>query len=299
VQDESVLFNIKGRGPEYETLAALGSLCLNDNLEAIVRANDLCNRYGLDTIEAGATIAWAMECFEKKILSERDVGMKLKWGDGEAIIKLVDLMAKREGFGDILAEGVRGASQKVGGKSLSFAMHVKGSSICMHDPRVNPEMGLKYATLSMGAYHGKGCPYLEPKKDVAANVVDGQNFAEIVDSLVMCEFAFAAWAGGLPRGYVPRLFSAVTGRRAYWKLLNEIGQRIYNMKRSYITELGISKKDDNLPKRFTEILRIRGGISHSANIEPILPEYYKIRGWDERGVPTKERLKELKITPLK
>jgi aldehyde:ferredoxin oxidoreductase len=292
----------EGRGPEYETLGALGSLLLNDNWESIVKANDLCNRYGMDTIEAGTTIAMAMECFEQGILSE-EVGMSFHWGDSNTIVKTVEMIALREGFGNVLAEGVREAAEEIGRGAPEFAMHVKGSSLGMHDPRIRCEMGLKYVTLSMGAYHGKGCP-LEgsvPAEavEMAKNVVARQNVAEVTDSLIMCDFAFAAFAGGISREYVPKLLLAVTGHE--WNLdeLNLIGERIVNIKRVFVTHLGVTKKDDELPKRFKEIPRVRYETEHTAAIvDSALPEYYRLRGWTDDGKPTKERLRELGIDAL-
>ena len=231
----------EGRGPEYETIGAFGSLLLNDNWESIVKANDLCNHHGIDTIEAGTTIAMAMECFEQGILSEGEVGMSFRWGDSDAIVKAVGMIALRQGFGNVLAEGVRQAAEEIGRGAPEFAMHVKGSSLGLHDPRIRREMGLKYITLSMGAYHGKGCPLEGPVPpdavEVAKNVVTRQNVAEVTDSLIMCDFAFAAFAGGISREYVPKLLLAVTGHD--WKLddLNLIGERIFNIKRVFVTHL--------------------------------------------------------------
>jgi aldehyde:ferredoxin oxidoreductase len=276
------------RGPEYETLAALGFLCLNGDLEAVAKGNDLCNRFGLDTIEAGTVIAFSMECYENGILSKQELGMELKWGDGQGTVSLLEKIARRKEFGSVLAEGVKGAAEIIGKGAHKYAMHVKGSSICMQDPRVRPLMALKYAVGNVGAYHGKGCPdaYGTPA-EIAYSLVVNQNWAEALDCLVMCNFAFEGWAGGLSQEtYVPQLISAVTGREISVKELLEIGQRIYNMKRSFNTRLGITAKDDKLPRRFMEIPRtLPSGEEARANVKPMLKEYYKIRGWDKNGVP--------------
>jgi len=292
----------EGSGPEYETVAALGSLLLNDSWESIVKANDLCNRYGIDTIEAGTTIAMAMECFENGILTEEEVGMPLQWGDSNSIVKAVQMIGERKDFGDVLAEGVRGAAQSIGKGAPEFAMHVKGSSLCMHDPRFRHEMGLKYSTLSMGAYHGKGSesPIEGIMKtevaQLAERVIAGQNFAEVVDSLIMCSFSLAQWAGAISLDYVPKLLLAVTGREWAASELDTLGERIFNMKRVFITELGVTRQDDKLPERFLQIPRVRGGRRMTAEIVlPALDEYYRLRGWDENGRPTVKRLKELGI----
>jgi len=289
----------EGRGPEYETVAALGSLCLNSNIEAIAKSNDLCNRYGLDTIEAGTIIAFAMECYERGILSKSEVGRELKWGDGEAIVELVSMIAMRDGFGDTLAEGVKGAAERIGRGASQFAMHVKGSSICMHDPRVRKPIGFNYATLPTGAYHGKVLPPKpSPDSSMASMVAEGQDFEEVVDCLTMCRFAFHMAFGAISREYVPKLILAVTGRKIDLRELKEIGERIVNMKRIFATKLGITRKDDLLPRRFKEIPRVRGDISMTIDAETMLPEYYKIRGWDENGIPRRETLEKLGITHL-
>jgi len=141
-------------GPEYESNAALGALCLNDNLEQISLANELCNRYGLDTISTGSAIAFAMEAFEKELISILDTdGLELKWGNTEAIIKLIHKIAKREGIGDILADGTKKAAEKIGKNSIEFAIHVKGLELPLHDPRAFVSMALTYATGNRGACH--------------------------------------------------------------------------------------------------------------------------------------------------
>ena len=291
-----------GSGPEYETVAALGSLLLNDNWESLVKANDLCNRYGIDTIEAGTTIAMAMEAFEKGILTEEEVGLPLQWGNADSIVKAVQMIGERQGFGDVLAEGVRGAAESIGKGAPEFAIHVKGSSLCMHDPRFNHEMGLKYSTLSMGAYHGKGSesPIEGIMKtevaQLAERVIAGQNFAEVVDSLIMCSFSIAQWAGAISLDYVPKLLLAVTGREWAASELDILGERIFNLKRVFITNLCVTREDDKLPERFMQIPRVRGGKRMTAEfVLPALDEYYRLRGWDESGRPAAKRLKELGI----
>jgi aldehyde:ferredoxin oxidoreductase len=290
-------------GPEYETVAAFGSLLLNDDWESIVRVNHLCNRYGMDTIEAGTTLAMATECFEQGLLTEAEAGFSLDWGDAENIVRAVESMARREGFGDVLARGVRGAAAEIGGEAPTFAMHVKGSSLCMHDPRIQPEMGLKYATLPMGAYHGKGCPMeasvVPEAMKVAQAVVERQNFSEVTDSLVMCSFAFAQFAGGASREYIPRFLQAVTGREWSMEALNQAGERIFTLKRAFIVPLGVTEADDTLPRRFERVPRVRFERAHTAAIvADALPEYYKLRGLQENGVPTAERLARLGIEPV-
>ncbi|MDH5687596.1 MAG: aldehyde ferredoxin oxidoreductase family protein [Candidatus Bathyarchaeota archaeon] len=288
-------------GPEYETLASYGSLLLNDNLESICKANDLCNRYSMDTIEAGTTIAMAIECYENGILTKEDTGgIELTWGNSEAIVEITEMIARRKGFGMVLAEGVKKASEIIGKGADKYAMHVKGSSICEHDPRINPPLALKYATLPMGAYHGKGCPDI-PVEATSTQVIERQNIAEVVDSLGVCGATsgrFFSPDRTMTFGFVPDILKAVTGIDFDERKLMEIGERIFTMKRAYITKLGVSRKDDRLPARFSEIPRVVEGVELLADVESLLPSYYNLRGWDENGIPTIDKLNELGIKPL-
>jgi len=289
-------------GPEYETLASFGSLLLNNNLASICKANFLCNEYGMDTIEAGTTIAMAIECYEKGILTKEDTGgVELTWGNSEAIVEITEKIARRKGFGMVLAEGVKRASEIIGKGAERYAMHVKGSSICEHDPRPRPSLALKYVTLSIGAYHGKGCPDI-PAEATATEVIGRQNIAEVVDSLGVCGSTSGRGGGGPERavtlGLIPQILKAVTGMDFDEAKLTEIGDRIFTMKRAYITRIGVGKKDDRLPSRFMEVPRIVEEVKLLADVESMLPIYYKLRGWDENGIPTPEKLKQLRIRPL-
>lgn len=281
----------EGHGPEYETLAALGSLCLIDDPNDVIVGNDLCNKYGIDTIETGATIAMAMECYEKGILAEKDLGMKLEWGNGKALAEIISMIARREGFGKVLAEGVRGAAEKIGGQAPEFAMHVRGASIPMHDPRVQPLKGLSYATLPMGAYHGKGGSGFVGEKisakspnDSVNEVIWRQNMSEIVDCLVMCSFAFEDWAGSLPLEYIPKLLLAVTGHEIKINELYEIGNKIFGMKREFIERIGVKDSDEQIPKRFAEVPRVRKEVKNVFSVEPMLRPYYEARGWKDAQI---------------
>jgi len=141
-------------GPEYETVAAFGSLCMNDNLVAIAKAHELCNKYTIDTMSTGVVVAFAMECYEKGLITKEDTnGIDLTWGNHEAIIQLVEKIAKREGIGNILAEGVMRAAEKIGKGADSFALHIKSQEIPMHEPRGKKGVGLSYAISNRGACH--------------------------------------------------------------------------------------------------------------------------------------------------
>jgi len=276
---------------EYESVVALGPLCLNGNMETIVVAQSLCNDYGIDTIEAGTVIAFAMECYERGIVTKKETGLELPWGDDKTITTLIELIAKRRGFGDILSKGVKGAAEKVGGGAIKYAMHVKGASIPMHDPRVHsPYMAMKYVTSPIGAYHELGFatpsfyghipPELTPEK-IAQDTIFSQDLAEVVECLIMCNFAFAKWTGGLEaKKYVPELLFAVTGIQSSYKKLLKIGSRIFNMKRDYNVRLGIDNSYDRLPERFTKTSRItEDGKKLDINMDSMLSKYYELRNW--------------------
>ncbi|MEM3453090.1 MAG: aldehyde ferredoxin oxidoreductase family protein [Candidatus Hadarchaeum sp.] len=272
---------VEEKGPEYETIAALGSLCLVDDPMTIIKANRACNLLGIDTIETGTLMAFLMECFERKILSQEKVGVSLYWGSGDSFPELVEMIAFRHGFGNILAEGLKRAAELIGGDAPNFAMHVKGAPICMHDPRVQQDKGLNYATLPSGAYHGKGGSNfvgLPRSESLAGELVKRQNFAEIIDSLVMCSFAFEFWAGGLPVDFIPRILKTVSGLDLKLDDLDRIGGEIFGMKVAFARKsLGRDKIGDPLPERFKKVPRVRGGIAFTFQAENLLEEYYKCR----------------------
>lgn len=297
---------LAGAGPEYETCAAFGLLCMNDDLGAIAKANDLCNRYGLDTISTGNMVAFAMECYERGLIGRDEVGMELRWGDPEAIVEMVRRIGEREGFGALLGEGVREASRRIGKGAEELAVHVKGLEVPMHDPRAFKGMGLQYATSHRGACHlrglfyhieqGERVPDLGIHKryerftvdDKAEPVVAMQNWHDVVDSLIMCKFAMVAPASALA------MLQMVTGWDMKLQEFLKVGERAYNLKRLINLRYGMTAKDDNLPKRLLTMPLPDGGCKGMVvELERMLPHYYRARGWDDDGVPTHEKLREL------
>jgi len=299
-------------GPEYESNAALGALCLNDNLEQISLANELCNRYGLDTISTGSAIAFAMEAFEKELISILDTdGLELKWGNTEAIIKLIHKIAKREGIGDILADGTKKAAEKIGKNSIEFAIHVKGLELPLHDPRAFVSMALTYATGNRGACHLdslsytfegslpiEGIPYdhslsthsAEGKPELIFRL---QNYMASLNALGLCKFLFCGKIGP-PK--IAEWTNLVTGWDLTGEELLKIGERLFNLKRMYNYRLGITRKDDFLPPRLLTSDRKEGGAKGSLpHLGKMLNKYYELRGWSEDGVPTPEKLKKLSL----
>jgi len=300
------------RGPEYETAASLGALLLIDDPNYLAVAEHLCNEFGIDVISTGVTIAWAMEAFERGIISERNTGgLRLKWGNANAVIKLLKMISLREGFGNILAEGCMRASKIIGKGSEEFAMHVKGVEIPMHDPRAFKGMGLQYATSNRGADHlqgaffrieqGERVPDLKIYERVDRFSIQGkgwmvavmQDWHEVIESVGLCKFI------RLAPGHIAAFYTLVTGVVKRVPELREAGERIFNLKRIFNIEAGLSSKDDALPKRFlSEPLKEGGAKGQVVNVEVMLREYYEHRGWNENGVPTKETLARLKLLKL-
>ena len=312
--DKGPYAGVEGAGPEYETIALLGSLCLVDDLEAIAKANELCNRYGMDTISCGAAIAFGMEAYEKGLITKKETGeLELLWGRGDVMVKMVEKIGKREGLGDLLGEGVRIAAEKIGKNAVEFSLHVKGLEIPGHDPRCYNAGGVSYATSNRGACHLAGfshtferilslpeigvekpLPRLETKGkgELAAKT---QNVMGLFDALKVCKFTLF---GGLKITPIASWYTMVTGVPMDVSQLLKIGERIFNQKRLYNVHCGISRKDDTLPARLLTLKRTGEGLT--PNLPPLgemLSEYYQVRGWSEEGIPTPEKLRDLGLSP--
>jgi len=303
-------------GPEYETLASLGSDCGIDDLAAVCKGNELCQRYGLDTISVGATIAFAMECFEKEILTKKDTGgMELNFGDSNAMLQTIGMIARREGIGDLLAEGVKRAGETLGPDAEKLAVHVKGLEVPMHEPRLKRALGLGYATSPTGADHVhnihdtalddnmlrdmKSMGVLDPVpvEDFGpAKVRLFRYFStlrHLFNCMVLCIFP--------PWSYEQKveLVNAVTGWNTTAFELWKVGDRALNMTRAYNFREGFTAKDDWLPDRFFHSHNV-GALSKTA----VDPEqlrnarriYYVMSGWDEEtGAPSRVKLEELDV----
>jgi aldehyde:ferredoxin oxidoreductase len=297
-------------GPEYEAVAALGSLCGNGNLESIAMANQKCNAYGMDVISTGAAIAFAMDCAANGILSEKDVGFPLRWGDAEAVVRLVDLIARREGIGDLLAEGVAGAAGRIGGDAPSLAVHVKGLDPGMHEARGKKALVLSYATSPRGATHMEGYhdspagapafgipagldPYsLEGKANVVAPL---ENYNSFLNSVPMCMFVGPSFMSNLDE--VTGMLASATG----WSDLTfqeelAVGERNHNLARAFTARESGGKPDDRLPPKLS--MALKGGATDGQRfsdeeVAKALKQYYAARGWDTVGVPTRKKLLEL------
>ena len=301
-----------GSGPEYETIIGFGPLCLNDDLESIAAMNDLCNRYGLDTISTSGTIAFAMEAWEKGLLDlESTGGLDLSWGNTESMIRLIDMIANREGLGDVLADGSRSAAERLGHNSIEWTAQVKGLELPYHDPRAFTSMALGYATANRGGDHletmsywheyGKEWPdlgYVDPpdmlvSEGKARMVFDFQNFMGVFNGLGLCKFIAKGGVG-------PQLVADWVNLALGWDwgvqdvLLS--GERLFNLKRLINVRWGVSRKDDTLPLRMLAHARPSGSAKGNLpHLGKMLYEYYAVRGWSEEGIPTEEKLKELDL----
>ncbi|MBN2324570.1 MAG: aldehyde ferredoxin oxidoreductase family protein [Spirochaetes bacterium] len=298
-------------GPEYETIAMLGSNCMVGDLEAISKGNELCNRYGLDTISTGSAIAFCMEAFEKNLITTNDTGgLKMDFGSPAAVLGMITKIAKREDIGRDLGEGLVHASKKIGYNSSEFAMQVKGLDFPAHDPRAKTGLGVSYATSNRGACHLQsftadwednmampdlGYPDTMDRFKTEGKgkfVTDFQNLMSLIDSLRCCKFVLF---GGITVEPLLKMLNIITG----WKMTKEeflkTGERIYNLKRLYNVREGITRKDDTLPPRILNNPRGGGSGDNIPVLNIMLRDYYRERGWDEFGIPTQETVERLGI----
>jgi aldehyde:ferredoxin oxidoreductase len=301
-----------GHAPEYETIGAFGSMCECDQIEVIAHCNELCNDYGLDTISAGNTIAFAMEAFEKGLLSEAALdGIRPVWGDGDAIVQLLHKIGKREGIGELLADGTRPAAERLGKDAADMLVEVKGVEIPMHDPRAFWSNALNYAVSNRGACHMEGVTFTVesglPFPDLGYTapmdpyITDGKaelnmkmhDFMVVYDGLGICKFYIVV-------SYGPTILAEWLNYCTGWKVtpgeLMRTGERIFNTKRLINVGRGLTRKDDYLPKRLLTVpQRDDIGPVDPEGMERMLTEYYRLRGWDAKGTPTKARLKALHL----
>jgi aldehyde:ferredoxin oxidoreductase len=305
-------------GPEYETVASLGSLCDIDDLGAIAQGNEMCNRYGLDTISVGVSIAFAMELVERGILTRKDTDeIDLRFGNADAMLAMIGKIVRREGIGDLLAEGVQRMAQKIGKGSEKYAMHVKGQELPMHDPRGKQGLSLSFAISPTGADHieaphdtsfltdgpalkaTKPAGVLEPVPALEMGPRKVRQFAHTqaiwnaFNSLGVCNFAAAPYTA-IPLNALSEAVEAITGWNTSLYELMELGERTITMARMFNIREGLSKKDDYIPERLYETLE--AGTPREKRITredfaKTLKLYYGAMGWDpETGVPTEGRL---------
>ena len=297
-------FSVKGKenteyggavgGLEYESAFALGPMCGVDDIEAATYASAVCNEQGMDPISFGATVAAAMELYEVGAVTAKDTGgLKLNFGSAEALVKAAELTGRGEGFGKDLGLGAKRLCDKY--KRPEFSMTVKGQEFPGYDPRAMQGMALAYATSNRGACHLKASPFTDDFARVATDgkakiVKDSQDVVAAIDSTGLCLFTRNAW--GL-EDYASQLDAALGGG---WKAerLIEVGERIWNLERRFNLAAGLTADDDTLPERvLKEAAKTGAGKGRVAGLSQMLPEYYRLRGWDEDGRPTAKTLKRL------
>lgn len=308
-------------GPEYETLSALGSYCGVDSLAAICKANEYCNKYGMDTISCGATIAWAMDCFEHGIITAKDTdGLELRFGNAEAMVEMVRKIGEREGFGNILAEGAFQAAKRFGKPAEDLVVHCKGHLFPAHMPRVKRSLALIYAVNPYGADHQSHehdpsyvpgaydermaeLGLLDPIPNVQGLDTEKVRFSlytqwvyNLDNSATLCQFVWGPAWQLYHTSQIVQLVQGVTGwNMSLWELM-KVGERTVNLQRAFNTREGFTSKEDVLPPKMFKPLV--GGPSHGfvvnkEEFERARAQYYRMAGWDEEGRPTRGKLEEL------
>jgi len=302
---------LRWKMPEYETLFSLGSMVDNWDPASLLKLNALCDQWGLDTISMGLTLSFALECFEKGYLTPQDTGGRtLRFGDAEVIQELVEETGKRQGFGDALAEGSFRLAQRIGKGAADLLYCFKKVEAAGHSARALKGMAIGYSTATRGGSHHDARPTLlymgefdRTKAQVAPSfALRTQNFTALDDSLTQCRFASERGYGGLINENYLKMINGVTGWSLNLPEVESLGERIYNLERAFNCREGVSRKDDNLPRRVANE-PIPSGASQGMYCPPqefngLLDEYYRLRGWDANGIPSAEKLKELGLEEI-
>ncbi|MFA5398905.1 MAG: aldehyde ferredoxin oxidoreductase family protein [Dehalococcoidia bacterium] len=295
-------------GPEYETLIAWGPQLMIADLGAINHFNELVNGYGFDSISSGSSAAFAFYLYEKGVITSKDTGgLELKWGDIDVTLKLIDLIARNEGFGKIIQEGTKRMAARY--NCPGEAMQVKGLEFPMHDPRAYCCMGLAYATSNRGADHNKSDAYLVENgmgnpdlglnpgdrwgDDKAPMVVLSQDWRSLTDALGICHFAMMSTQS------IVDMINASTGWGVDQDAILKAGERIFQLMRTMTCRFGVTPRDDQLPEIALRPIPDGGQEGNVPNMAKMLPEYYEIRDWDKStGKPSKDRMEKLGIGAL-
>jgi aldehyde:ferredoxin oxidoreductase len=298
----------KRKGPEYETIVGFGPNLLNDNLESIVDLGELCDRYGMDTISTSNAIGLAFRLFEKGVITERDTGLALQWGDVNAVEQLVRMIGSREGIGDLLAQGSRVFARHFGVEEE--AVQVNGLEVAYHDPRGVSGMALSYATSPRGACHNQsdyfsvdwghthdqlGIRFHErhAQAEKAANVARHQDWRTIFNALVVCIFA------NVEPQMMVSLINAACGLDWDIAEMMKAGERAWTLKRAINNRMGLTRANDRLPKALLEPFPDGGSAGFVPDINRMLAAYYEARGWDrETGKPSREALSRLGLEDI-
>jgi len=314
-------FASKGEGPEYSALIGLGANLGLFDINAIIHAYHLCNKYGLDVISLGSYIGWAMELYQRGILTERDVGYPLDWGNSDSVIRLIDEIAHRRGWGDVLAEGVWASGRMPKGAD-KYLLKVKNLPILGSDERAFKSLAFGIATASRGADHLRSRPAIDLMNlpvELLNSIYGGQQSSDctsyqgkarmiwwmellfaVTDALGFCKFqtVFSTPHGPKYEEY-SQLLKLVTDLDILPEKLLEAGERIYTTERLILRELGLSREDDTLPNRYfdepVDVPKERGAVINRNDFQSMLDEYYQLHGWDFQGTPTERTLRALDI----
>ncbi len=307
-------------GPEFETISLLGSNCLMGDISEIAYANYICDELGLDTISAGVVCSWAIECYENGLIDREVIGREVSFGDLAAVVHLLESIARRQGVGKLLADGVQSAARKVGKDSEAFAIHVKGLEWSGYECRNAPGMMLAYMTSDIGAHHARawvlghdlagssasvhdlitseGGNEKLPKSEVtgrAEKVIESQHLRPLFDLLGICRLQFMEL--GFEVEHYERLFKVVTGKQMNWDQMLSVSEKVWHLTRSISAReiKGFGRNWDYPPERFmTEPVPDGPNEGHFISrqeVDLLLDEYYTLRGWDQNGIPTAETLK--------
>ena len=308
--DDGEYAGTRWKMPEYETIFALGSMLDNAHKGSIVKANELCDQLGMDTISLGVTLAFAFECFEKGLLSRERAGRDLNFGDYHAILDLIEDTAYRRGLGDLLAEGSVRLAAHLGDEASRFLYAVKALEMPAHSARVLKGMSLGYATSTRGGSHHDTRPTLQYGTEHDNTTPDGkpefavhnQHFTAVGDSLTQCRFVSERGFGSMLNEHYPRMINAVTGWDLSLDDVERIGERIWNLERAFNVREGIGREQDVLPYRVMHE-PVPEGMHKGMHCPPdelngMLDSYYALRGWTPDGVPTPERLQALELAEL-
>jgi aldehyde:ferredoxin oxidoreductase len=293
-------------GPEYCTAAAFGSGIGNDNLAAILRGNDLADRYGLDTLDLGGVLAFSFELYQRGILTDEDTdGLKLEWGNYHAALELIDRITYRRGYlGETLAHGVKGAAEIIGKNSTRYAVHVKGMTPAPLDARAVKVYNFRYAVSPRGGDHlrisAPGAYGLDEKPidEAVEHLHNWESIITLPDLMGVCKFPYTYYTETVDRTIekmleiIPALYSAATGFDIDKEELLAAATRVNHLERAYNARLGLTAKDDILPPRFTEDPMPAGPSAGKVYdiLEPMRVAWYRQHGWDEEGIPTRKTL---------
>jgi aldehyde:ferredoxin oxidoreductase len=304
----------EGPGPQYETVGAFGSLLLIEDLAAVIKMGEMANRYGMDSISCGATIAFATECFEKGLITSQDLdGGRLRWGNPDDVLAIMEKIAKRQGFGDVLAEGSRSAAKKIGKGAEDYTIEIKGLEFALYDVRGSHGHGLGFMMSNRGACHvaseigkiesgwttwpdiGVTGGY-DPKADEGKGELNMtcENVAMLANSAALCQFCLMSFS-------VTELAAVLKAATGFDYDLNEAmecGDRIWMLQRGLNNLMGITAADDRIPKRLMTPTTEGGAAGSVLNVDLLLKEYYQARGLDVDGRPLKEKLNSLGLSAL-